>query len=54
MQGLKEHALMAAAVFMLGSPVLAWGDRPDRMEDRIDRAENALDENVDCGWREVA
>jgi hypothetical protein len=54
MQGLMGRAVVVAAVVMLGSPVLAWGDRVDAVEDRIDRAENARDEAVDKGRWDLA
>ena len=54
MQGLMGRAVAVAAVVMLASPVLAQGGRVDRIEDRIDQAENAIDESVDNGWRDVA
>lgn len=54
MQGLMGRAVAVAAVVILASPVLAQGGRVDRLEDKIDQAENAIDESVDKGWRDVA
>lgn len=54
MQGLMGRAVAVATVVMLASPVLAKDGRVDALEDRIDRAENARDEAVDRGWRDVA
>jgi 3-hydroxyacyl-CoA dehydrogenase len=53
-EGLMGRAVAVAAVVMLASPVLAKDGRLDAVEDRIDRAENAVDESVDRGWRDVA
>jgi acyl-coenzyme A synthetase/AMP-(fatty) acid ligase len=54
LQGLVGRAVAMAAVVMLASPVMANDGRVDNLEDRIDRAENAIDESVDRGWRDVA
>ena len=54
LQGLMGRAVAVAAVVMLAAPVLAQGGKVDGLEDRIDRAENAIDESVDRGWRDVA
>jgi hypothetical protein len=54
MQGLMGRAVAVAAVVMLAAPVLAKDGRVDNLEDRIDHAENARDEAVDRGWRDVA
>ena len=53
MQGLVGRAVVVAAV-MLASPVLAKDGRIDLWEDKIDLAENAIDESTDNGWRDVA
>jgi gas vesicle protein len=54
MQGLMGRAVAVAAVVMLASPVMAKDGRVDKVEDRIDRAENAIDEGVDRGRWDVA
>ncbi len=54
MQKLMGQAVAVAAVVMLASPVMAKDGPLDELEDRIDRAENAIDEGVDRGWRDVA
>ena len=54
MQGLMGRAVAVAAVVMLASPIMAKDGRVDKVEDRIDRAENATDEGVDRGRRDVA
>ena len=54
LQGLTGRAVAVAAAVMLAGPVLAKGERLDAVEDRIDRAENAIDESRDRGWRDVA
>jgi hypothetical protein len=53
-EGLIGRAVAVAAVVMLASPALAWSDRVDAVEDRIDRAENARDEVMDRGRWDVA
>jgi hypothetical protein len=53
MQGLLGRAVAMAAVVMLASPGLAKDGKIDRIEDRIDRAENAIDERVDRGRWDV-
>ncbi len=53
-EGLMGCAVAVAAVVMLGSPVLAKGDRVDAVEDQIDRAENRIDQKVDRGPRDLA
>jgi 3-hydroxyacyl-CoA dehydrogenase len=54
MQGLMGRAVAVAAVVMLAAPVMAKDGRWDNLEDRIDQAENAIDESVDRGWRDMA
>lgn len=54
LQGLMGRAVAVAAVVMLAAPVWAKDGRVDNLEDRIDRAENAIDESVDRGWRDLA
>jgi hypothetical protein len=54
LQGLMGRAVAVAAVVMLASPVVAKDGRVDKLEDRIDLAENAIDESTDHGWRDVA
>jgi predicted molibdopterin-dependent oxidoreductase YjgC len=54
MQGLMGRAVAVATVVLMASPALAKDGRWDKVEDRIDRAENVIDTAVDRGRWDVA